>query len=211
MTALPYFLPTYGEATTLSGMLSSAQSVYILRTHHRFIDWHKLLPILITFLLISFIAVLFVVHTTETHLKTILGITLTLMSIYFLFINGTFQIRPTMKLQISMGTISGMMGGLFGMQGPPAVLYFLSITKDKNIYLAMAQSYFLIGNIAMTIYRWHFGFLTPCVWRNWIFSLVGVAFGSFIGKVVFDRISSDTLRKIVYIYMGISGLVAIFS
>ena len=41
----------------------------------------------------------------------------------------------------------------FGMQGPPAVLYFIQSEPTKEHYMAMAQTYFLIGNVMMTIVR----------------------------------------------------------
>lgn len=114
-------------------------------------------------------------------------------------------------MQISMGTLSGVMGGLFGSQGPPAVLYFMSTETDKTRYLAITQAYFLIGNLCMTLYRAQNGFFTAVVGRAWLYALVGVVIGSFLGKFVFDKISPVMLRKIVYIYVAISGVIAIIS
>ena len=211
MTMLPYLMPSYGEATTLSGMLSATQSVYILFTHYKYINWKRLIPITITFLIVSFFAIGYVASASESHLKLLLGIILILMGFYFLFINGHIRVKPTVKLQISMGSISGVMGGLFGMQGPPAVLYFLASEKGKEEYLAMAQTYFLIGNVAMTLFRAQHGFLSHAVCYSWLYALVGVLLGSILGKFIFDKISADTLRKIVYVYMILSGIVAITS
>lgn len=211
MTVLPYLLPSYGEATTLSGLLSLTQSLVIFITHYKYVNCKRLLPMLITFLLVSFFAVRFVANATDTHLKLLLGIILIVMSLYFLFFNGKFKIKPTMKLEISMGTVSGAMGGLFGMQGPPAVLYFLASEKDKNHYLGMLQAYFLIGNVAMTFYRARFGLFTESVAWGWLYAVAGIPLGGYIGKIVFDKLSGDTLRKIIYIYMAISGIIAIIT
>lgn len=211
MTVLPYLLPSYGEATTLSGMLSLTQSLFIFATHYKYVNWKRLLPMLITFLVVSFFAVRFVAEAADTHLKLLLGIILIIMSLYFLFFNGKFKIKPTLKLEISLGTLSGAMGGLFGMQGPPAVVFYLASEKDKDHYLGMLQTYFLIGNAVMTLYRSRFGLLTESVAWGWVYAVAGIPLGGYIGKIVFDKLSGDTLRKIVYIYMAISGLVAIIS
>lgn len=211
MTVLPYLLPSYGEATTLSGMLSLTQSLFIFATHYKYVNWKRLLPMLITFLVVSFFAVRFVAEAADTHLKLLLGIILIIMSLYFLFFNGKFKIEPTLKLEISLGTLSGAMGGLFGMQGPPAVVFYLASEKDKDHYLGMLQAYFLIGNAVMTLYRSRFGLLTESVAWGWVYAVAGIPLGGYIGKIVFDKLSGDTLRKIVYIYMAISGLVAIIS
>lgn len=209
MTILPYLLPTYPEALTLSGLLAIITSVVIVWKMYKFIVWKKLLPILITFLIVSWIAIQFLDKVGDGMLKHILGGMLILASIWFFFFNDRIHIRPTMTMQVSMGTISGAMGGLFGMQGPPAVLYFLSSTDHKEEYMALAQCFFLIGNGMMSIYRAHLGFLTPTVGWAWCFCLPTVFLGTWIGGLVFNRIPIKTLRKIIYAYMGISGLIAL--
>lgn len=209
MTILPYLMPSYGEATALSGLLAMVTSTIIVAKMHKHLSWKMLLPILITFLVVSWFAVLFVASNTDTLLRRILGGVLIFASFWFFFLSERIKLKPTMPVQISMGTLSGVMGGLFGMQGPPAVLYFLGAAKSKEQYVALAQTYFLIGNATMTIYRWHSGFVTMEVGKTWLFGLVGVFIGTWIGGIVFNRISAPTLRKLVYLYMGISGLVAL--
>ncbi len=208
MTMLPYLMPSYGEATTLSGLLALVTSSIIVWKMHKFIPWSKLLPILITFLIISWGAVQFVTLAGDVLLKRILGAVLILASIWFFFFSEKVRIAPTLPMQISMGTISGVMGGLFGMQGPPAVLYFLASSERKEEYMAMAQCYFLIGNAMMTLYRAGNGFLTTIVWTYWLYGLLAVLLGTWIGALVFRRIPIQILRKIIYAYMAISGIIA---
>lgn len=211
MTVLPYLLPSYGEATTLSGMLSIMTAVPMLGYIWRHVDWRKLLPILITFLIVSWGAVRIVSLASDGLLKRILGAVLILAAAWFYFFSDKVRLRPTMSVQIGMGSISGMMGGLFGMQGPPAVLYFLATAKDKNEYMALSQAYFLIGNVMMTLYRAQQGYLTQAVGIGWCCGVVAVIVAVWVGGKVFDRLSSQMLRKIVYIYMAVSGLLALFS
>jgi len=211
MTVLPYIMPSFGEATTLSGLLASVTSILIVIKTWRHINWRTLIPILLTFLIVSFFAVQFVAITSDSSLKKILGIMLIIASAYFFFFSERIKLRPTLPIQLSMGTLSGIMGGLFGMQGPPAVLYFLASTKTKEQYISLTQSYFLIGNICMTFFRARNGFLTTNVGIAWCYGLVAILLGSWVGAKVFNRISIQTLRKVVYSYMAISGLVALFS
>lgn len=209
MTILPYLLPSYGEATTLSGSLAAVTSVIIVWQMHRYIVWRKLLPILITFLVVSWVAVQFVSLAGDGMLRRILGAVLILASIYFFIFSQRIHIRPTLTMQLSMGTLSGAMGGLFGMQGPPAVLYFLASTERKEEYMALVQCYFLIGNVVMTAYRAYSGFLTTTVMTSWCYCIVGVLLGTWIGAQVFRLIPIQLLRKIIYAYMGVSGVIAL--
>ncbi|MBP5365446.1 MAG: sulfite exporter TauE/SafE family protein [Bacteroidales bacterium] len=211
MTALPYIMPSYGEATTLSGLLSAAQSFFVVIHIWRVIDWRRLLPILAAFLVVSFFAVQFVAQVNDVMLKHILGVVLIVMSLYFLIFSQRISIRPTVGMQLSMGALSGAMGGLCAMQGPPAVLYFVASETDKIKYLALTQAYFFIGNIAMTFFRAENGFLTATVGYSWLLAFGGIFIGNWLGGMVFDRISTHVLRLIIYSYMAVSGVVALLS
>lgn len=211
MTILPYLMPSYGEATTLSGLLAMVTSLTIVCRMWRWIRWCKLLPILITFLVVSWFAVQFVAHSGDGLLKRILGGMLILASLYFFWFSERIKVKPTLSVQLSMGTVSGVMGGLFGMQGPPAVLYFLASTEKKDEYMALAQTYFLVGNAVMSCYRAASGFVTHEVCIAWCYGLAAVLLGTWVGAKVFRRIPIRLLRKIIYAYMGVSGLVALLT
>ena len=163
MAWLPYLLPSYGEATTLSGILAMAGSILVAFKNWRKIDWHKLTPILITFIVSSCTSIHFVSVADDHLLKRILGVMLIIASLWFLAISKHVKVKPTLPVQITMGTISGVMGGLFAMHGPAAVLYFLACAKDKDEYVVLTMTYLLLGNIMMLGFRIHNGFLTPAV------------------------------------------------
>jgi len=207
MTMLPFFVPTYGEATALSGILAMTTSAVIVWRMHRYITWQRLWPILLTFVVVSTVAI-FVLTRIEDHvLRKILGVALVLISIYFSLFSQRIQLPTTKKVQVGAGTLSGLMGGFFGMQGPPAVLYFIQSERTKEQYMAMAQTYFLIGNMMMTIVRAYNGFLTPTVLTDYLYGLGGVIIGTLLGNYVFKHIPNRLFRYIVYAYIGISGVI----
>ena len=83
----------------------------------------------------------------EDHiLRRILGVALILISIYFMLFSTRIKLpartcslaraRTTKKVQVGAGALSGLMGGFFGMQGPPAVLYFIQSEPTKEHYMA---------------------------------------------------------------------------
>ena len=209
MTVLPYIMPSYGEATTLSGLMAMVTSLIIAIRNYKYLHWKKLFIILFTFLIVSYIAVQFVSIASDGILKKLLGGILIFASIWFLFLSKRVHLPATVPVQISMGTISGLMGGFFGMQGPPAVLYFISSAKQKEEYMAMAQMYFLLGNIFMTGYKTQNGYLTTAVLHGWCCGIVAVLIGTTLGSIVFRFVSLDILRKIIYAYMAISGIIAL--
>lgn len=211
MTVLPFMLPSYGEATTLSGLLAAVTSFLLTLKYWREIAWRRLLPILVTFLLTSFLAVKMLAWLKGDIVRYVLGVTLILSAVYFGFFAERIKVRGTLGVQVLLGVLSGVMGGLFGMQGPPAVLYFLAVSESKDRYTALAQCYFLIGNCAMTVYRAQSGFLTHEVASAWCYAVPAVLVGTYLGSRVYSRLSLATLKKLVYLYIGISGMVAIAS
>ncbi|MCQ2162046.1 MAG: sulfite exporter TauE/SafE family protein [Bacteroidales bacterium] len=211
MTILPLIMPSYGEATALSGLLALCNSFYIMLRMWKRIPWKKLLPILITFTVVSFFAIEVVADVDSRTLKHILGGILIVVSIYFFFISDRIKVSPSMGVQLSMGTASGLMGGFFAMQGPPAVLYFIACTESKEEYLAIAQAFFFFGNLMMTFFRASNGFVTKAVGLGWCCGIVAVFIGIWIGAKVFDRMSLPILRKVIYGYMALSGIIALLA
>lgn len=211
MTILPYLMPSYQEATALSGFLSLIQSGIVLISIYKFLNIKNLYVIFFSFCIFSFFAIKFVSISNDGILKIILGIVLILLALYFLFFSKKATIKPTIKWQITLGGLSGVMGGLFGMHGPAAVVYFLSCEKSKDHYLAIAQAYFVVTNIYMSFFRIGYGFVTANVGNALLYALPGIFLGIYFGKKVFDKINSQTLKKIIYFYMIIAGLIQIFS
>ena len=74
MTMLPFFLPTYGEATTLSGLLAITTSAVIVLKLRSFITWKRLWPILLTFIIVSTIAIFTLTRIEDHILRRILGV-----------------------------------------------------------------------------------------------------------------------------------------
>ena len=142
MTMLPFFLPTYGEATTLSGLLAITTSAVIVWRLREHVIGKRLWTILLTFIIVSTIAI-FALKRIEDHiLRQILGVALIVISIYFALFSQKIKLPTTKRVQVGAGTLSGLMGGFFGMQGPPAVLYFIQSEPSKEHYMAMTQTFF---------------------------------------------------------------------
>ena len=211
MSMLIHIMPSYGEAVTLSGMLALTTSLTIAIRLSRKVTWRRLFPMLVTFIIVSSICIFFLRRIEDVLLRQILGVVLILTSIYFAFISKHITIKPTPKAQVGTGILSGLMGGFFGMQGPPAVLYYISSEPDKEHYMAMTQVYFVLGNAMMTVVRAHNGFLTSTVITSFFYGLIGVIIGTLLGAYVFNRIPSRLFRYVVYTYIGISGIIILLT
>ena len=211
MTMLPYLMPSYGEATTLSGLLALTTSFMVAVKMRRLISWKRLMPVLLTFIIVSAGAITMLKYLDDELLRRILGVVLIFTSIYFIFFSNRIRIRPSIPAAIGTGCVSGVLGGFFGMQGPPVVLYFINSEPDNDHYMAIAQCFFFLGNIAMTVSRACNGFLTHAVLTDYIYGLAGIAIGASLGAVVYRHIPAKVFRYIVYGYIGVSGAILLIT
>lgn len=213
MTVLPFLMPSYGEAVTLSGLLSLTSATVVMVKYLKYVTWKRMLPIAAAFVIFSTIAIFLLDRIEGQAMRVILGIMLVLISLYFSFFKDKLQkiIRPTKGWQFGAGTASGIMGGLFGMHGPPVVLYLISSEPDKDHYMGMIQTYAVITNIAMLIVRAFAGYVTPAVGGAYLYGLAGLAIGVMAGNWAYRRIPGKLFTYIVYAYIGICGLIIFFT
>lgn len=211
MTMLPFLMNSYAEATTLSGLLALTTSIIAAWKYRRMVTWKRLIPILSAFLIISTLSICLLARIDDSTIRKILGGVLIAVSIYFSFFSRRIRFGTTFPYQIGAGTVSGAMGGFFGMHGPPAVLYFISSETDKEHYMGMIQTYFVITNAMMTIVRAGNGYLTADVGGKYLVGITGVVLGSFAGSWLFDKIPGKIFPYIVYSYIGISGIIILMT
>lgn len=213
MTALPFLMPSYGEAVTLSGLLSLTSATVVMVKYMKFVSWKRLLPVVAAFVIFSTLATAMLDKIEGPSIRVILGIMLVVISLYFSFFKERLQkiITPTRGWQLGTGTASGLMGGFFGMHGPPVVLYLIASEPDKDHYMGMIQTYAVITNISLLVARGYNGYLTSTVGTTYLYALGGLALGVIAGNWAFRRIPNKLFSYIVYAYIGISGLIIFFT
>lgn len=211
MTMLVYLVPSYGEATTLSGILALTTSAYVMLKTYKLIDWKKILPILLVFTIVSTGCIFIVKHLETKPLLIALGIILIATSLFMMLFSEKINFHDTARTRIGVGTIGGVLGGFFGMQGPPIVLYFIKNSEDNDHYIANTQCIFALGNLLMTGVRAFNGFFTATVAQDYLFGIIGVLIGTNIGSIVYKHIPCRILKYIVYAYIGVSGIIVLVS
>ena len=213
MTALPFLMPSYAEAVTLSGLLSLTSATVVMIQYVKYVTWKRLLPMTAAFVVFSTFAILMLDKIEGPAMRRILGIMLIVLSLYFSFFKDKLQkfIRPTSGWLLGTGSVSGVMGGLFGMHGPPVVLYLVVSEPSKNHYMGMIQTYAVITNITMLIVRAYNGYVTPTVGTTYLYALGGLAIGVIAGNWAFRRIPGRLFTYLVYTYIGISGLIILMT
>ncbi len=209
MMFFPFFLPSYGESVMLSGLLAGSTALMIALRNWQHIRWNLMGRVVLFNVVASYLATEYMHSLGNDTMKQCLGVVLILIALYFLFGEGKMgRIFKSKLAQVTIGSISGVMGGMFAMPGPPLVLYCISAIEDKREYVTTLQAFSVVMNICYTLFRFNAGFYSEDTWLWWLVGLVGAVIGSSIGTRCFERISSRTLKIIVYVMMIVSGVVA---
>ncbi len=208
MMFLPHLL-LYTESNILSSILSAFTSITVAIALFRKINWKNTVFPLIGCLFATYAAVNFIKSQENKVLTLLLGIALLILSVYFFFFSSKIKIKPTWYAGLIAGVISGIMGGMFAIGGPPVVIYFMQSEEDTEHYLATISAYFVMSNIISISTKAAAGFITLNVWAALTVGAVGMIIGTFVGKLTRNKMNSAILKKAVYGFMAVSGIINI--
>jgi uncharacterized membrane protein YfcA len=205
MALLPLFAPNT-VAVLLSLMGATTINIWLMW------KFRKSVKIRLVFLPALFAAfgamagVLFGLKTAPSLYLRLLGILLVLLSLWFMFFEKRVHIKASPASGSVAGIISGVLGAMFAMAGPPRVLYYNAVTEDKEIYMGCLQASFLamsavsiLGRVAVGLWPPDMGtYLIPCA--------LGIVCGVVPGQRLFHKVNAERLKRIIYLFMCVSGV-----
>lgn len=142
----------------------------------------------------------------DALLKRCLGVVLVLLSAFSLAGKGKVRLSKGFAGQAVAGSVSGLLGGLTNMSGPPMVLYLLQVTDDKNEYNGTLQCFFLVTSLFKTAVNVASGRITVEILCMLPPLLLVTAVGSLLGFHLFRKMNMNTVKKAVNILMVFVGL-----
>lgn len=139
----------------------------------------------------------------EPIVKAILGTVIIAFSTYSL-LGRTHRELKTDKTAWLFGFGAGILGGAYGMNGPPLVVYGSLRGWSPQHFRATLQGYFLPASVAG---MWGYsvaGLWTPAVTRFYLLSLPLVVLATFLGRAINHRMNAHQFLRYVH-----SGLIVI--
>lgn len=155
----------------------------------------------------STIGVSILMAQEDDNLKKFLGIVLILLGLYFAFYSDKVKIKATISNSVIFGFISGFSGGLFNIGGPAMVIYLLTASKDKLEYNATLQANFALSIIYTFILHLYYGNVTLAALGYSAASTIGLVVGASIGLKIFHKLPQERLKKVIYTFIMIMGIV----
>jgi uncharacterized membrane protein YfcA len=102
------------------------------------------------------------------------------------------------------GFNAGVLGGAYGMNGPPLAIYGALRRWTPEYFRATLQAYFLPASAAGMAGYAIAGLWTPAVNHFYLFSLPGVLLASFLGRILNRWMHAA--RFISYVYFGLTAI-----
>lgn len=147
---------------------------------------------------------LFVLTNAPEHLiKGVLGGLILMFVLFCLTANLRFRLdRDSRPWLLICGFIAGILGGAYGMNGPPLVIYGSLRGWSAQHFRATLQAYFLPASVLGMCGYMSAGLWTPTVTRDYLLCLPVLLPAVFLGRAVSHRLSAAEFSR--YIYGGLA-------
>nr|WP_323766395.1 sulfite exporter TauE/SafE family protein [Marinovum sp.] len=114
--------------------------------------------------------------------------------------------RQSLAAEISLGGVSGFIGGLSGVWGPPLVAYLTALHTEKRLQMRTQGVAFGLGALLLLVAHSGSGVIRG---ETLLFSAglcVPALLGMWLGGLVSDRIEQETFRRATLMVLLVAGL-----
>ena len=151
------------------------------------------------------VGILLLARGNEFVVKSLLGLLIVAFSVYSLLATKTRQLSQDHRgWMVSCGFLSGVLGGAYGMNGPPLAIYGSLRGWSPQHFRATLQGYFLPASLTGLAGYAAAGLWNGAITRYFLLSLPAVAVAILLGRAINQRMSGKGFFRYVYV-----GLIAI--
>ena len=145
----------------------------------------------------------------EAIVKGILAAVILAFSLHAILAKGKYRLNDD-RLAWLFGFHAGILGGAYGMNGPPLAVYGSLRGWRPEQFRATLQAYFLPASMVGMAGYYFAGLWTPAVNHFHLTSLPGVVLGTLVGRIIGSRIEAERFRFYVYAGLIAIGIVLLF-
>lgn len=150
------------------------------------------------------------IYGNENSVKLILGALIIIYSGYSLLSKNEFRLKTDNKVWLFIcGFSSGILGGAYGLNGPPLVIYGNLRNWTAKNFRATLQAYFLPVSMIGMLGYWYKGLWSSAVTYYFIISLPVVIPAIFLGRYFNRQLKDGSFLKYVYIGLICIGILLV--
>ncbi len=145
---------------------------------------------------------------TSAHQRLVrsgLGALILLFSVWSIASHKRFHLpRDSRTWLFGVGFLAGVLGGAYGVNGPPLVIYGSLRGWSPQQFRATLQAYFLPASLLGMVGYSLSGLWTPTVTHYYLISLPAMLPAVFLGRFVNRRLHPAGFLK--FVYLGLAGI-----
>jgi len=151
------------------------------------------------------LGLLLLTHGNNHVVKGALGLVIAGFSVYSLTAKTKLRLEKDHSIWLlGSGFCSGVLGGAYGMNGPPLAVYGSLRRWSPQHFRATLQGYFLPASLVGLIGYAVVGLWVPAVTRYFLLCVPGILLGIVLGRSLNHRLRGDRFFRYVYV-----GLIAV--
>jgi uncharacterized membrane protein YfcA len=151
------------------------------------------------------VGLLLLTSSHQRAMKAALAVVILAYAVYSLTGRKPLELKRDHRAGLlACGFCAGVLGGAYGMSGPPLVIYGSMRRWPAQDFRATLQAYFLPASLLGMTGYWLAGLWIPAVTRYYLLSLPVAIPAVFLGKAVNHRLSGEAFMK--YVYFGLGGI-----
>jgi uncharacterized membrane protein YfcA len=192
-------------AVPLATLVSITVAAVVVAQDWRHVQVRSALGLVLpTFLGIP-LGLLLLLAVAEPVVKAILAVVIIAFSLYCLAGRRPLELR-TDRLAWLFGFLAGVLGGAYGMNGPPLVVYGTLRRWSAEHFRATLQGYFLPASVVGMAGYCLAGLWVSAVTRYYMLSLPGAAVAIVLGRVVKRRMAGRSFLLYVHVALVLIGI-----
>jgi uncharacterized membrane protein YfcA len=193
-------------ATPVAVLVSITVAAVIVAQDWRHVHFRSAAWLVLSTLAGTPVGLLILTAVPERFVKAILAVVIMAFATYSLLRRHRARL-DTDRSAWAFGFAAGVLGGAYGMNGPPLVIYGTLRGWSPQHFRATLQGYFLPASLAGMIGYWLAGLWTPTVTTDYLVSLPAVAVAIVLGRVVNRRMTGPTFLRYVHAGLIVVGVV----
>jgi len=197
------FLMPVETATPLAVLVSITVAAAILLQDWRHVHVRSAWRLLVSTLAGIPLGLWLLVAADERIVKTILAAVIIAFSAYCL-LSRTPMILPHDRLAWLFGFAAGILGGAYGMNGPPLVIYGTLRRWSAEEFRATLQGYFFPASLVGMAGYWYTGLWSAAVTQLFALSLPVTAAAIVLGRLLNRRIKHRSF--LLYVHLALIAI-----
>lgn len=206
MMVLPFYFDMI-DAPALAIVINQLFCMALCWKYRRHIQWRMALPPTIAFGLANLLTMPFVSGLGLSVLVLVFAVFLMALSVFFLAFARRIKVTPRPASGVVCGALCGISAGLFAIGGPPMAVYFVAAAEDHLSYLACMQFLFTVTGVTGIVGRLCSGLLHAAILPYAAAGAVCILLGAVIGGRIASCLNAEIMRNVVYVFVGVSGLI----